>query len=59
MASSSGSGGNGSNGLDGAFKIGVPDIHISVRQAFGIDADMEVPAFSETCEHVPDVDDAY
>ena len=59
MASSSGSGGNGSNGLDGAFKIGVPDIHVSVRQGFGIDTDMEVPAFSETCEHVPEVDDAY
>ena len=59
MAPSSGSGGNSSNGLDGAFKIGVPDIHVSVRQVFGIDSDMEVPAFSETCEHVPDLDDAY
>ena len=59
MASTSGTAGNSSNGLDGAFKIGVPDIDISVRQVFGIDTDMEVPAFSETCEHVPDVDDAY
>jgi cobaltochelatase CobS len=62
MASSSGSGGNvvdGGNGLDGAFRIGAPDIHVSVRQAFGIDSDMEVPAFSEPCEHVPDIDDVY
>ncbi|MDD9877940.1 MAG: cobaltochelatase subunit CobS [Magnetovibrio sp.] len=36
-----------------------PDLVVSVRQVFGIDSDMEVPAFSETEEHVPDVDDAY
>ncbi|MCH7936728.1 MAG: cobaltochelatase subunit CobS [Proteobacteria bacterium] len=37
----------------------MPDLTISVRQLFGIDSDMEVPAFSEPEEHVPDVDDAY
>ena len=37
----------------------LPDIKISVRQTFGIDTDMQVPAFSHTSEHVPDVDDAY
>ena len=37
----------------------VPDITISVRQTFGIDSDMEVPAFSKPEDHVPDVDDAY
>ena len=36
-----------------------PDIKISVRQAFGIDSDMEVPAFSEADSHVPDIDDTY
>lgn len=36
-----------------------PDIRISVRQSFGIDLDMDVPAFSEPDEHVPDRDDAY
>ena len=36
-----------------------PDITISVRQTFGIDSDMQVPAFSKAREHVPDVDDAY
>ena len=37
----------------------MPDLKISVRQLFGIDSDMEVPAFSEPEDHVPDVDDAY
>ena len=36
-----------------------PDIHVSVRQAFGIDSDLEAPAFSQVSEHVPDIDDAY
>ena len=36
-----------------------PDITVSVRQVFGIESDMEVPAFSEMDDHVPDVDDAY
>src|ERR1700682_4112649 len=38
---------------------GVPDIKVSARQLFGIDTDMEVPAFSQATEHVPEVDDAY
>ena len=37
----------------------MPDIKLSVRQLFGFDTDMEVPAFSKPCEYVPDVDDAY
>ncbi len=36
-----------------------PDIRISVRQVFGIDSDMEVPAFSQVDELVPDFDEAY
>src|ERR1700693_1254707 len=36
-----------------------PDIKISVRQTFGIDSDLEVPAFSQPSEHVPDFDEAY
>lgn len=36
-----------------------PDISISVRQSFGIDSDMQVPAFSKAREHVPDLDEAY
>ena len=38
---------------------GQPDIRVSVRQTFGIDCDMEAPAFSQRSEHVPQVDDAY
>ena len=38
---------------------GEPDIKISVRQVFGIDTDMEVPAFSQSSDHVPDIDQAY
>ena len=37
----------------------VPDITISVAQTFGIDCDMQVPAFSKPAEHVPDIDEAY
>ncbi len=36
-----------------------PDIKVSVRQIFGLDSDMEVPAFSEASEHVPEVDLSY
>ena len=39
--------------------VSLPDITVSVRQTFGIDSDMQVPAFSTTTEHVPSVDDAY
>jgi cobaltochelatase CobS len=38
---------------------GTPDIQVSVRQTFGMDSDLEVPAFSQPSEHVPPVDDAY
>ncbi|MEZ5669881.1 MAG: cobaltochelatase subunit CobS [Alphaproteobacteria bacterium] len=38
---------------------GEPDITIDVRQTFGLDVDMDVPAFSAPSEHVPPLDDAY
>ena len=37
----------------------LPDITVSVRQTFGIDSDLQVPAFSTATEHVPDIDEAY
>jgi len=37
----------------------MPDIKVSVRQVFGIDTDMQVPAFSTPTEHVPTLDEAY
>ncbi|MCX7684148.1 MAG: cobaltochelatase subunit CobS [Acetobacteraceae bacterium] len=39
--------------------ISVPDTRVKVRETFGIDSDMEVPAFSVRTEHVPDLDPAY
>jgi cobaltochelatase CobS len=38
---------------------GLPDMKVSVRQVFGIDSDLEVPAYSEPDEHVPDLDPDY
>src|SRR5208282_4680255 len=38
---------------------GLPDTRISVRKAFGIDSDMEAPAYSQPEEHVPDIDPDY
>jgi cobaltochelatase CobS len=48
------------NGASGAaLNGGVPDIRISARQTFGIDNDLEIPAFSAPSEHVPPVDESY
>ncbi|MBY6243831.1 cobaltochelatase subunit CobS [Methylosinus sp. Sm6] len=37
----------------------LPDLKVSVRQLFGIDTDLEAPAYSEPTEHVPDRDPDY
>ena len=37
----------------------LPDTHVDVREMFGIDVDMECPAFSVADERVPDTDDSY
>src|SRR6187397_262259 len=39
--------------------INVPDTTVSAREAFGLDIDMQVPAFSMRTEHVPEVDNTY
>ena len=36
-----------------------PDKIVKVRELFGVDSDMEVPAFSEADERVPDLDPTY
>ena len=36
-----------------------PDKIAKVRELFGVDSDMEVPAFSEADERVPDLDPTY
>src|SRR5207253_4261087 len=38
---------------------GMPDMKVSVRQVFGIDSDLEVPAYSEVDPHVPENDPDY
>ena len=37
----------------------LPDRSVAVREVFGIDSDLRVPAFTEREEHVPDIDEAY
>ena len=39
--------------------MSAPDRMAKIRDLFGIDSDMEVPAFSEADERVPDLDPAY
>ena len=39
--------------------LDAPDKMVRVRDLFGIDTDMEVPAFSVADERVPDLDPAY
>lgn len=44
---------------DGAKKAAKPTEEISVRDAFGIDADLQVRAFPEPSERVPELDPTY
>ncbi len=37
----------------------LPDREVSVRDVFGIDSDLMVPAYSEPTDHVPSVDENY
>jgi cobaltochelatase CobS len=39
--------------------LAAPDKVVKVRELFGVDSDMEVPAFSEADERVPDLDPTY
>jgi len=43
----------------GKMTLDAPDTTVSVREVFGIDSDMKVPAFSTSNEYVPDPDKAY
>ena len=36
-----------------------PDRTVAVREVFGIDTDLRVPAFAERDDHVPEIDEAY
>ncbi|MGF1607087.1 MAG: cobaltochelatase subunit CobS [Rhodothalassiaceae bacterium] len=37
----------------------MPDIKVSARDMFGLDLDLQIPAFSQPDEHVPETDEAY
>jgi cobaltochelatase CobS len=50
---------NISAGTSGTTLMEEPDTKVSVREMFGIDVDMECPAFSEADERVPDFDSNY
>ncbi|MCF8479437.1 MAG: cobaltochelatase subunit CobS [Rhodospirillum sp.] len=41
------------------YPLDKPDTRLSVRDVFGIDTDLTVPAFSRPTEHVPQRDDTY
>ena len=45
--------------LPGTSSLGLPDWQVSARETFGIDTDMQVPAYSLRSEHVPELDTAY
>ncbi len=36
-----------------------PDMEVSAHDIFGVEIDMMVPAFSQKCDYVPDLDDDY
>jgi cobaltochelatase CobS len=45
--------------MSDATNDGLPDVTLSVREVFGIDSNLAVPAYSKVTEHVPDVDPDY
>ena len=44
------------NALEGS---GIPDTKVDAREVFGLDVDLQVPAFSLPSEHVPLIDESY
>lgn len=40
-------------------KIDMPDTTVNVRDVFGLDMDMTVPAYSTRTDHVPEIDPSY
>ena len=45
--------------IEDTLLASAPDRTVSVRDAFGVDSDMQVPAFSTTDSHVPELDASY
>ncbi len=44
------------NALEGS---GIPDTKVDAREVFGLDVDLQVPAFLSPSEHVPVIDESY
>ena len=42
-----------------ALRLLIPDHKVSIRDVFGVDSDMMIPAFSTRDSHVPDIDESY
>ena len=38
---------------------GLPDVQLDVKKVFGVEIDMKVPGFSESSEHVPEIEKNY
>jgi cobaltochelatase CobS len=49
----------GAEGFPTISSLTAPDRTVVAREAFGIDSDMVVPAFSVRTDHVPEIDTAY
>ena len=45
--------------IEDSLLASAPDRTVSVREAFGVDSDMQVPAFSTADSHVPEFDPSY
>ncbi len=46
-------------GSESSEPLDLPDITVSVAQVFGIESELQVPAFSQANEYVPAIDDSY
>jgi len=44
---------------DPHFPLWQPDTTVSAEETFGFSSNLQVPAFSQPCEYVPDIDKAY
>lgn len=45
--------------MSDTFPVFKPDTEVSAREVFGVDFDMQVPAFSKASEYVPPIDESY
>lgn len=41
------------------YSLDNPDVVVNARDVFSIDSDLQIPAYSQSSKHVPDIDSAY